>query len=243
MRSGGHTPRDQQPSISSGLEAPLVVPRSMRRYHAGEIEADLAVHLVGTMVGAISAVVLIALAATSTNLAVFSSVLAYSAGLVAMLGCSAAYHLRRSSERRDLLRRLDHAAIFVMIAGTYTPFTVCISGGSSAVWMTGSMWLAALAGVAVKLAYPRRYEWASTAVYLVMGWAVIIFMQTLLAALDQPILILLVSGGVIYTIGACIHRWRRLPFHDAIWHSSLLSAAGLHYAAILYGVVLAARSS
>ena len=207
----------------------------MRRYYAGEIKADLAVHLVGTIVGAIGAAVLIALAATSTNLAVFSSVLAYSAGLVAMLGCSAAYHLRRSSERRDLLRRLDHAAIFVMIAGTYTPFTVCSLGGSSAVWMTGSMWLAALAGVAVKLAYPRRYEWASTAVYLVMGWAVIIFMQTLLAALDQPILILLVSGGVLYTIGACIHRWRRLPFHDAIWHSSLLSAAGLHYAAILNG--------
>ena len=215
----------------------------MRRYYAGEIEADFAVHLVGTMVGAIGAAVLIALAATSTNLAVFSSVLAYSVGLVTMLGCSAAYHLRRSSERRDLLRRLDHAAIFVMIAGTYTPFTVCSLGGSSAVWMTGSMWLAALAGVAVKLAYPRRYEWASTAVYLVMGWAVIIFMQTLLAALDQPILILLVSGGVLYTIGACIHRWRRLPFHDAIWHGSLLGAAGLHYAAILYGIVLAAPSS
>jgi hemolysin III len=215
----------------------------MRRYYAGELEADFAVHLVGTIVGAMGAAVLIALAATSTNPAVFSSVLAYSVGLVAMLGCSAIYHLRRSSERRDFLRRLDHAAIFVMIAGTYTPFTVCILRGLCAVWVTGSMWLAALAGVAVKLAYPRRYEWASTAVYLVMGWAVIIFMQTLRAAIDQPILILLVSGGVLYTIGACIHRWRRLPFHDVIWHGSLLGAAGLHYAAILYGIVLAAPSS
>jgi hemolysin III len=220
--------------------APLVASRPMRRYYAGEIEADFAVHLIGTIVGAIGAGVLIALAATSTDLAVFSSVLAYSVGLVATLGCSAAYHLRRSSERRDLLRRLDHAAIFVMIAGTYTPFTVCILSRSSAIWMTGSIWLAALAGVAVKLAYPRRYEWASTAVYLVMGWAGIIFMQALLATPDQPIFILLVFGGVLYTIGAFIHRWRRLPFHDAIWHGLLLSAAGLHYAAILYGIVLAA---
>jgi hemolysin III len=210
----------------------------MRRYYPGEIEADFAVHLIGMMVGAIGAPALLALAATSTNLAVFHSVLAYSVGLVAMLTCSAAYHLRRYSDRRDLLRRLDHAAIFVMIAGTYTPFTVCILRGWSAVCLTGSMWLAALAGVAVKLAYPRRYEWASTAVYLVMGWAVIIFMQPLLVALGRPILVLLVSGGVLYTIGACIHRWRRLPFHDAIWHSSVLGAAGLHYAAIVYGIVL-----
>jgi hemolysin III len=208
-----------------------------------EVEADFAVHLVGVIAGTIGAAVLVTLAATSTNVVVLSSVLAYSVGLVALLGFSAAYHLRRSSDRRDLLRRLDHAAIFVMIAGTYTPFTTCLLGGSSAVWLTGSMWLAALAGVYVKLAYPRRYEWASTAVYLVMGWTGLVFMQPLLAALDRRILILLVSGGLLYTIGACIHRWRRLPFHDAIWHSSVLGAAGLHYTGIAYGVVLPALPS
>ena len=215
----------------------------MRRYYAAEIEADFAVHVVGTMVGAIGAAVLLAVAAKSTNLAVFFSVLAYSIGLVAMLGCSAAYHLRRSQDRGDLLRRLDHAAIFLMIAGSYTPFTLCIMDGSFAVLLTGSMWLAALAGVAVKLAYPRRYEWASTAVYLLMGWAALIFMPSVLAALDRPILILIVSGGLLYTIGACIHRWRRLPFHDAIWHSLVLGAAGLHYGAIAYGIVLPAVPS
>jgi hemolysin III len=215
----------------------------MRRYYAVEIGADFAVHLVGMTVSAIGAPALLALAAKSTNPAVFYSALAYSVGLVAMLICSAAYRFWRSSVRRDVLRRLDHAAIFTMIAGTYTPFTVCVLGGWSAVWLTGSMWLAALAGVSVKLAYPRRYEWASTAVYLSMGWAVIIFMQPLLARLDRPILILLVSGGVLYTIGTCVHRWHRLPFHNAIWHSSVLGAAGLHYAAILYGIVLPAPRS
>jgi hemolysin III len=151
-------------------------------------------------IGIISAPVLLVLAARSTKPAVLYSVLAYSIGLMAMLTCSALYHVRRSSDRRDLLRRLDHAAIFVMIAGTYTPFTVCILAGWSAAWTTGSMWFAALAGVAVKLAYPRRHELGSTAVYLVMGWAVIIFMQPLVIALDRPILLLLVSGGVLYTI-------------------------------------------
>jgi hemolysin III len=210
----------------------------VRRYYAGEIEADFAVHLIGTIVGALGATALLALAATSTNVAIFYSVLAYSVSLVAMLICSAAYHLRRSSSRRDVLRRLDHAAIFIMIAGTYTPFTVYIFGGWPALWLTSAMWLAALAGVFVKLAYPRRYEWASTGAYLIMGWAGISFVQPLVAVLARPILILLVSGGALYTMGACVHRWRRLPFHDAIWHSSVLAAAGLHYAAILYGIVL-----
>ena len=155
-----------------------------------------------------------------------------------MLGFSTAYHIQRPSERREFLRRLDHAAIFVMIAGTYTPFTACVLDGAYAIWFTAAIWVAALAGVAVKLAYSRRFEWASIAVYLTLGWSVVIFMQPLLAALDRPTLILLVSGGVLYSIGAGIHRWRRLPFHDAIWHGLVLIAAGCHYAAILQRVVL-----
>jgi hemolysin III len=215
----------------------------MSRFCPDEIEADFAVHLIGMTIGIFSALVLLVLGARSTKPAVFYSVLAYSVGLMAMLTCSAVYHLRRASDRRDLLRRLDHAAIFVMIAGTYTPFTVCILSGWSAVWMTGSIWLAAIAGATVKLTHRRRYELGSTAVYLVMGWAVIIFMQPLVVALDPRILILLVSGGVLYTIGAYIHHWRRLPFHDAIWHSLVLGAAGLHYTAIVYGIVLPTPAS
>jgi hemolysin III len=212
----------------------------MRRDYAAEIKVDFTVHLVGTLTGAIGALVLLGLAAASNSAAIWWSVLAYTVGLVAMLGFSTAYHLRRLSGRRDLLRRLDHAAIFIMIAGTYTPFTVCVLNGASAIRLTSSMWLAAAAGVTVKLAYPRRYEWASTAVYLIMGWAVVIFMQPLLAALDRSTVILLVSGGLVYSFGACIHRWRRLRFHDAIWHGLVLGGASLHYAAILHGVVLMA---
>jgi hemolysin III len=194
------------------------------------------------LLGAIGAAVLLTLTAP-TNATTWWSVLAYSAGLMAMLGCSAAYHIQRSSDRRELLRRLDHAAIFIMIAGTYTPFTASILDRTYATWLTGAMWLAALAGVAVKLAYPRRFEWASLVVYLALGWAVVIFMQPLLAVLDRSTLVLLVSGGVFYSIGACIHRWRRLPFHDAIWHGLVLIAAGCHYAAILHSVVLIAPQS
>jgi len=208
-----------------------------RQYHLAEIEADFAVHRFGMLVGAVAAAVLLALTAAD-NPRTLWSVVAYSIGLMAMLSFSAAYHFHHSSERGELLRRLDHAAIFVMIAGTYTPFTACIFNGAWAVWSTASMWAAALAGVAVKLAYPRRFEWISLFLYLALGWAPAIIVQPLLASLERSTMTLIVLGGMLYSVGACVHRWRRLPFHDSIWHGLVLIAAGCHYAAILHGVVL-----
>jgi hemolysin III len=212
-------------------------PRALRRHYSAQIEADFAAHLLGMLAGMVGVAVLVGLAASAASITLLS-ILAYSVGLTAMLGCSAAYHIQRSSKHREFLRRLDHAAIFLMIAGTYTPFTACILGSADAIWLTGSMWLAALSGVAVKLLYPKCFGWASTAVYLALGWSIVFYMRPLLAALDRPTLVLLVTGGVLYSIGACIHRWRRLPFHDAIWHALVLIAAGCHYLAILHGVVL-----
>src|SRR6202022_2309152 len=106
--------------------------------------------------------------------------------------------------------------------------------GAAAVGSPGSMWAAALAGAAVKMAYPRRFEWISIVFYLGLGWAAVAFMRPLLAALDRPTLILIVLGGVVYTIGAVIHGWRRLPFHDAIWHALVLVAAGCHSPGVLH---------
>lgn len=212
--------------------------RTLRRYYGAEIEADFAIHLLGTAAGAAGAAILLGLAARYNQAALWP-IFAYSVGLMAMLGCSAAYHVHRLSEHREFLRRLDHAAIFVMIAGTYTPFTACILAGPLSFWLTGGMWAAALTGVGIKVLYPRRFEWTSTGIYLALGWAVVIFMQPLLAQLDRTTLALLVAGGVVYSLGACVHRWRRLPFHDAIWHALVLIAAGCHYAALVHGVVLA----
>lgn len=210
----------------------------MRRYHAGERAADVAIHVLGTIAGFIGAAVLLVLSVGSADVTIFLSVLAYSVGLMAMLALSAAYHWHGSSGQGDILWRLDHSAIFVMIAGTYTPFTICTLNGTVAIWLTASIWLVALAGVYVKLAYPRRYEWASVAVYLFMGLSVVAFVRPLLADLDRLTVILLVSGGILYSVGASIHRWHRLPYHDAIWHGAVLSAAGLHYGAILRAIVL-----
>jgi hemolysin III len=156
-----------------------------------------------------------------------------------MLGCSAAYNLASNRSPRGLLRQLDHAAIFLMIAGTYTPFTTCRLHGVWAIAMTTAVWTGAVTGAVMKLTYARRVERVSTVAYLALGWMILVGMRPLLSSVDFQTAVLIGIGGVLYSIGAGFHLWRTLPFHNAIWHSFVLVAASCHYAAILHGVVLA----
>jgi hemolysin III len=164
----------------------------------------------------------------------------YALCLIVMLGCSAAYNLSRSQRARPFLRRLDEAGIFLMIAGSYTPFTTQRFGGGWAVGMTALVWAVALAGVAGKVLAPRLPDKLWTAVYLAFGWLVLIALQPLIQGVTLTALVLLVAGGLIYTSGILIFHSEQLPFRRAIWHGFVVAAAGAHYAAIFTGVVLAA---
>jgi len=202
--------------------------------------ADRLVHVVGTAAGGVGSAALVALAAGNAGGATLAASVIYAVGLILMLGCSAANNVIVGSPRAWLLRRLDHAAIFVMIAGTYTPFTACRLHGGWAFGMTAAVWAGALAGVFLKLARPHHLERLSVAAYLALGWIVVVGARPVLAALDYSTLMLLAAGGALYCIGICFHLWRSLPFHNAIWHAFVLVAAVCHYAAVLNGVVLAA---
>jgi hemolysin III len=165
------------------------------------------------------------------------TVVVYGAGLLAMLGCSALSNTTAPGPFKALWRRLDHAAIFVMIAGTYTPFAAVAIGGS---WGTGLLvfvWSVAVAGVALKLFHPERIEALSTAAYLLLGWTILVAIDRLIAAVSLPALVLLASGGILYSVGVLFYRWRRLPYRRAIWHSFVLTGAACHYFAILDVVV------
>jgi hemolysin III len=208
-------------------------------YRAGELTADRIVHMMGTLAGAVGSAILVGIAAAVAVLPTFSASLVYSVCLVTMLGCSAAYNLASDTSRRGLLRKLDHAAIFLMIAGTYTPFTTCRLHGVWAIGMTTAVWTGAVTGAAMKLIYPRRIARVSTAAYLALGWIILVGIRPLLSSVDVQTAVLLGVGGALYSIGTGFHLWRTLPFHNAIWHSFVLVAASCHYAAILHGVVLA----
>ena len=209
------------------------------RYRAGELAADAIIHLAGILVGVVGSVALVGIAAGAADRATLSASVVYSVSLLAMLGSSAAYNLAIDSPRRGLLRRIDHAAIFLMIAGTYTPFTTCRLHGAWAIGMTAAVWIGALTGGIAKLVAPRRIEQVSIVAYLTLGWMILVGARPMLAAVDARTALFIGAGGVLYSIGVGFHRWWELPFHRAIWHGFVLVAAGCHYAAILYGVVLA----
>jgi hemolysin III len=164
----------------------------------------------------------------------------YAACVVAMFACSAAYNFA-GARRRPLLRRFDHAAIFLMIAGSYTPFTTQSLTGGWAIGMTAAVWTLALAGAAAKLLLPGLARGFWIGLYLALGWAALAALKPLLAALSLAALILLAAGGILYSLGVVVYARRSLPFRRAIWHGFVLAAAGTQYAAVLIGVVLAAR--
>jgi hemolysin III len=209
----------------------IPIPGISRR---AELAADAVVHGVGIAAAVVGAGALIVIAAVKRNGPELATVTAYSFGLLAMLVCSTVYNMAERSRYRELLRRFDHAAIFVMIAGTYTPFTSLALPGGWDVVMTVFVWLAAAFGVVLKLSVSsERFAKLSMALYLIFGWIGMVIMWPLLDAVGVPILVLLAAGGVIYSFGTIVHALDRLPFQRAIWHGFVVTAAAVHYAAIV----------
>ncbi len=212
-------------------------------YSRGERIADNCVHGIGVSAGLIGAVAIVAAAARQENALLIPGAVAYGLGLIAMLGSSALYNITPPGPLKARFRRLDHAAIFVMIAGSYTPFALNGSAGGWGLGLLAFVWLVALGGAAVKLFAPRRMRRISTAVYLLLGWCGPVALEPLFGALPTAAMVLLASGGLLYSLGILFHHWQRLPYQNAIWHSFVLAAAGCHYGAILGGVVLAGSSA
>ncbi|HEY3888179.1 MAG TPA: hemolysin III family protein [Caulobacteraceae bacterium] len=205
----------------------------------GEKLADGLVHALGLSAAAAGGVVLIVLCVvTGGGAGLAAATGLYSLCLITMLACSTAYNLTRPTRARPFLRRLDEAAIFLMIAGSYTPFTTQRMDQAWAISMTTLVWVLALAGVAGKLLTSRLPDWVWTAGYVAFGWVALIALRPLIQGVPVVALVLLIAGGLIYTTGALIFH-SRLPYRRAIWHGFVVTAAGAHYAAICAGVVFA----
>ena len=213
---------------------------SRTSYSRAERLSDAVIHVTGlALVLAAVPVLIVVTALVRGDAPSLAGVSVYAAGLVLMIGASAAYNIAEGfpwgAARAWLLRRIDHAAIYLKIAATYTPFAL-ISGQGLAV--TVGVWLAALAGVALKIAAPDRFRWLGLALYLGMGWAGILAGGALIAALPGPVIVLMATGGVLYTLGVVFYVWDRLPFHLTVWHGFVLAASLVFYAAVLACVVL-----
>lgn len=202
--------------------------------------ADLIVHVVGLTLALVGGIVLLVLAVNAHSISKMVGVSIYAAGLLAMLGFSTAYNFAKPAYQ-PLLRRLDHAGIFLMIAGSYTPFTTSNLTGGWAWGMTAAVWSVATFGALGKLFLPSVGRRFWVAVYLVLGWLVLIALKPMLATTAGLAMALLALGGVLYSTGVIFYLNKRLRFSRAIWHGHVVAAAGAHWAAILLGVVLVTR--
>lgn len=218
--------------------APHMAPMPPRDPSRRELIADGVVHGVGLAAGVAGVIVLALMVALRGDWLAALPTAVYGLGLLAMLACSAAYNLARNSRRRALLRRFDHAAIFAMIAGTYTPFTTLRLDGGWGAGLTVAVWIVATIGIALKLWKPHLVERASIPLYLALGWTIVVAVNPLLAALELSTLVLLAVGGLLYTLGVAFHVWERLPYQNAAWHACVLAAAAVHYAAVIDAVFL-----
>ncbi len=197
--------------------------------------ADIRILAFGFVAGVGASAALLAVAIANVGPRLVAGVGGYVTGLLAMLGCSFFYRVAAEPRRRQFLRRLDHAAIFAMIAGSATPFALA-RGGTRGTGLAVMLWAVAALGIVFKLRFPIGSVRRSAILYLLLGWASFISVGP---EVSGKTLMLIAAGGASYSVGVSFLLWQRLRYRLAIWHAFVLAGAACHYLAILNGVVLA----
>lgn len=181
---------------------------------------------------------LLSLAGVYGDAAQIVSLSIYGATLIILYAFSAAYHASTRLKRKMWYRLVDHANIYLMIAGTYTPFTLSTLKGGWGWSLFGVVWGLAAAGIAFKLIFRNRYEWFSLALYLAMGWLIVIGIAPLSEKLATSGLVWLIAAGLAYTLGVPFYLWQRLPYHHAVWHLFVMAGSSSFYFVHLFYVLL-----
>lgn len=204
-----------------------------RRYDFQELLADGIVHAIGVLLAVVGVAVLVFQAAESASRAELLAVTIYGTGLILALAVSFIYNMLPHSPLKWYLRRADHSAIFILIAATYTPFLQKASADPTVLVLLVCIWTMAALGVALKCLLPGRYDRLAILLYILMGWSGLVAFRPISDSLPPLSMLLIVIGGIVYTVGVIFHVWEKLRFQNAIWHSFVVTAAALHYVAVL----------
>ena len=207
-------------------------------YTPREELANAVTHACGIALSVAGLVALLVVAVTHGNTWHVTSAAIFGASLVLLYTTSTLYHSVPGAARKFILRKFDHAAIFLLIAGTYTPFLLVSLRGPLGWSFFGVIWGLAVLGITLKFWFAGRFKVVSTLIYLVMGWLVLFAVKPVLAAIGADGLRLLVVGGFCYTLGTGFYLWKRLPYHHAIWHLFVLAGSACHWACIYFYVLV-----
>lgn len=207
------------------------------RYAFGDELASSLIHGLGILLSIAGLATLVAFAALYGNARTVVASAVFGSTLILLYTASTLYHAIPGAMAKRALRTLDHLAIFWLIAGTYTPFTLIALPGAWGWSLFGAIWTLAIAGSALELGVLQRYRRFAVLLYVAMGWVGMIAFKPLSAHLQTGGMVLLIAGGVAYTLGVPFYLARRLPYHHAVWHGFVLAGSVLHYLAVLLYVI------
>ncbi|MGO8021312.1 PAQR family membrane homeostasis protein TrhA [Rhizobium leguminosarum] len=201
-------------------------------YDRYELIADGIVHGIGLVLALIGATVLIFYATVWSSHGALAAAWIYGVGLVLTLAISFSYNAWPVSRTKWYLRRFDHSAIFLLIAATYTPFLERGADDPLLLFMLVAIWLFAAVGIVLKCVFPGRFDRLAILLYLAMGWSGVLVAEPVASRIPAASMLLIVIGGVIYSLGVIFHVWEKLRFQNAIWHGFVVTAAAVHYSAV-----------
>lgn len=202
-------------------------------YSLGEEIANAVTHGVGAALSVAALVILIGIAALWGDGWHLASAIVYGVTMFLLYMASTLYHAISHPGARHVLKIIDHAGIYLLIAGTYTPFTLVTIRDDGGWWLFSVVWALALIGIALEAAWVYRPKWVSAVVYLAMGWLAITAIRPIVENLERPGVWLLVGGGVAYTLGTVFYVMKRVKFMHAVWHLWVLAGSVLHFLAVM----------
>lgn len=211
--------------------------KNLTYYSKTEERLNVISHAVGLVLSVAALVLLVVFASLEGEAAHIVSVSIYGASLILLYSASTFYHYVQSPKLRKKLNILDHAAIYVLIAGTYTPFCLVVLKGWIGYTIFGIAWGLAIIGIVFKLFYTGRFDKLSTAAYVLMGWLIIFAIRPLIESLPNGGLFWLFLGGLFYTVGAILYSIKSIKYNHAIFHIFVLLGSFCHFMAVFFYVL------
>lgn len=209
----------------------------VKYYPPAEEKINISSHAIGFILSCIALIVLIVHAGQHGNVWHIVSFSVFGVSLIILYGASTIYHSTKKPELRNRLRIVDHASIYVLIAGTYTPFTLVTLNGITGWVIFGFSWGMALSGIILKLFFTGKYRLVSTSMYVFMGWIIIFAIKPLINNLPSDGLFWLVAGGLAYTVGAILYSIKKIKFNHAIFHVFVLLGSACHFVSVYFYVL------
>lgn len=210
---------------------------SDKRYTVWEEVAHAVTHGVGAVLSIVALVFMLIWAVTYGDTWHVVAASIYGASLILLYTASTLYHAFPWPRIKRFFQQMDHAAIFVLIAGTYTPFALINLRGPWGWSLLGVVWGIAFIGVAIELFVKKPPKWLSLSLYLGLGWMAVVAIKPMLDNVEATGLLLLLAGGLAYTLGVVFYVWRSLPYHHAVWHLFVLAGSVFHFFSIFYFVL------